>query len=642
MLQTIREHAQGVIVWTIVGLIIVTFALFGLSSYLSGSSQNYVASINGVEIDENEFRRELQNYQTRLQQMLGKNFRADMFNPQMIKQEVVNGLISRELMTQYLDEQNFQVAPGKLAAKIHAIDAFKDESGQFSKARYFELINRQGMSESFFENQLARDVASQFVQSGISQSDFATDTEVQQFLRLNNQRRDIGYLTISMKAYLKKARASNKQIEDYYNSHKNEFMNPEKLSVEYVELDLDKLAKGYVVSDETIQQHYDSHRQSYVSQPEQRKVHHILIKVDDKTDEPTALQKVLDVLKRLKKGESFSKLAKELSQDPGSAKQGGDLGFFGRGVMDKAFEESAFSLQKGKVSKPVRSAFGFHLIKLDEINTAKVKTFNDVKDDIKKELQIQQAEQTFYELSEKLNNITYEHPGSLQPVNDELGLAIQKTTLFDRSGGKGIAAKEKVFAAAFSDEVLNLGRNSDLIELSDSHLLVLRKLEHQQASQKKLAEVRTQIQQRLRQQVARQKLNEQLQKARQRLENNESPKKLARAIKGAKWIRMGLIHRTDKNEKSKKSRKLDPQVRRKAFALPIPQEKKPSWATLDLANGDGVVVGLYRVKLTDKQKQTGQDQQRLAQSNGSALFARLLEQQRMQADIEINLPKDSE
>ena len=354
MLQIIRDHAQGVFVWIIVGLIIITFALFGLSSYLSGSSSSYVASVNGVEIDENEFRREFQNYQSRLQQTLGKNFRADMFNPQFLKQEVVNGLIARELMTQYVGDQNFQVAPAKLAAEIHAIDAFKDESGQFSKARYLELINRQGLSESYFERQLARDVASQFVQSGISQSDFATATEVQQFLRLNNQQRDIGYLAISKKMYLKTARPSSKQIEAYYDSHKNEFMHPEKLSVEYVELDLDKLAQGYELSDEAVRQHYDSHRQSYVSQPEQRKVRHILIKVDDKTDEQSALKKTNEFLKQLNKGKSFSKLAKALSQDPGSAKQGGDLGFFGPGVLDKAFEKSAFSFTKGKTSKPTK------------------------------------------------------------------------------------------------------------------------------------------------------------------------------------------------------------------------------------------------------------------------------------------------
>ncbi len=642
MLQIIREHAQGVIVWTIVGLIIITFALFGLSSYLSGSSKNYVARINGVEIGENQFRRELQNYQSRLQQMLGKNFQADMFSPEMIKQEVVNGLISRELMTQYLEDKKYYVAPVKLAAEIHAIDAFKDEGGQFSKARYQELIRRQGMSEGGFEQQLARDVASQFLQSGIGQSDFATDTEVQQFLKLNNQQRDIGYLTISKQPYLKNVSASSEQLETYYNSHKNEFMNPEQISVEYVELDLDKLAKAYEITDAAIQQHYDSHRQSYVSQPEQRRVSHILIKVDDKTDEKSALKTFGDIEKRLKKGEPFNKLAKEFSQDPGSAKQGGDLGLFGRGVMDKAFEESAFGLQKGQVSKPVRSAFGYHLIKLEEVNAEKVRTFADVKESIRKELQIQQAEQTFYSLSEKLNNITYEQPGSLQPVVDALGLTLQKTELFDRRGGKGIAAKQKIASAAFSDEVLNLGRNSDLIELSDTHLVVLRKLEQQQASQKPLAEVSKIIQERLRDQLAKQQVGEQLQKALQRLQGGESPVKLAKSIKGADWSRAGLIKRNVDTDKSKKADKLDQQIRHKAFTMAKPEGQKPTWDKVSMLNGDGAVIGLYAIKVSGDKDKGQQDQDRLAQSSGSALFGRLLEQQRLQAKIAVNLPKDTE
>lgn len=641
MLQTIRDHAQGVIVWTIVGLIIITFALFGLSSYLSGSSKSYVANINGVEIDENEFRREMQNYQSRLQQMMGKNYREDMFNPQMIKQEVVNGLITRELITQYLDDQNYRVGPSRVAAEIQSIDAFKDEVGQFSRARYFELIRRQGMSEAYFEQQLARDVASSFVRTGISQSDFATDSETQQFLQLKNQQRDIGYLTISKKAYLKNARASSKQIENYYNAHKNEFKNPEKVSIEYVELDLSKLAKGYEISDETLKQHYESHRQNYVSQPEQRKVSHILIKVDDKTDEKSALKKITSIKKQLKKGKKFSELAKTHSQDPGSAKQGGDLGFFGKGVMDKAFEKAAFSLKKGKVSEPVRSAFGYHLIKLDALKAAKVRTFDVVKEEIRKELQVQQAEQTFYDLSEKLNNLTYEQPGSLQPVQDELGLKIKKSGLFDRSGGKGIAATPKVISAAFSDGVLNLGRNSDLIELSDTHLLVLRKLEHQQASQKSLSQVRKQITERLRQQVAAENLNKQLQKAHQALIEGESPIKLSKKIKGAKWVRTGFISRNADN-KSKQAKELSPHVRNKAFGMPQPQGNKPSWGTLALSNGDMAVIGLYKVKLKGKQKPVNQDKQQLAQNTGSVLFSRLLEQQRLEADIEINLPSSSE
>ena len=648
MLQTIRDHAQGVIVWTIVGLIIITFALFGLSSYLSGSSKNYVASINGVEIDSNDFRREVQDYQNRMQQMLGNNYRADMFDPQMIKQQVINGMIARELMTQYIDKQNLKVAPAKLVEEIQAIDAFKDESGQFSKARYFELIKRQGMSETGFEQQLARDIAAQFVQNGVSQTDFATDTEVQQLQRLSNQQRDIGYLQISNEEYLKKARASNAQIEEYYNAHKNDFMNPERISVEYVDLDLRKLATGYEVSDEAIKQHYEGHRQSYVSKPEQRKVRHILIKVDDKTDENAALAKMTDIEKRLKKGQSFADLAKELSQDPGSAKQGGDLGFFGRGVMDKAFEASAFGLEKGQVSTPVRSAFGYHLIKLEEINAEKVKTLADVKEDIRKELQVQQAEQTFYELADKLNNITYENPGSLQPVVDQLGLTISKTDLFDRNGGSGLASKQKVVAAAFSDEVLNLGRNSDLIELGDNRLVVLRKLEQQQASLKPLKEVSKQIVELLRQQLARQKVIEELNAAQKRLQAGESPQKVAKSIKGAKWIRAGFIERNEqeappvKGKKAKTVAKLDPQIRRKAFALPNPADKQVSWGTMELSDGNAAVIGLYQVKLSDKQEKSGQEQQRLAQANGKTLFGLMLEQQRSTADININLPKGDE
>jgi len=645
MLQYIRDHAQGVVVWTIVGLIIITFALFGLSSYLSGSSSSFVASINGTEIDANEYRREYQNYQARLQQMLGKNYRADLFNSEMMKREVINGLITRELVTQYLEDQDYFISAGRLVAELHNINAFKGEDDQFSKERYREVLSQQGMSRAFFERQLARDIAARYLQNGVTQSDFATAHETESAYRLDNQQRDIGYLIIDKQTYLKTVQADDSEVQAYYDANKSAFMTQEKLSIEYVELKLEDIAKRYEIDEETIKDHYAAHRASYLDNPEQRKVRHILIKVDDKTDEQSALKKIKTMQELLQNGADFADLAKKASQDPGSARQGGDLGFFGRGVMDKAFEKAAFSLKKGEISQPVRSTFGYHLIKLDEVKAEKLKPLKQVREQIKKELQVQQAEQEFYTDADHLNNISYEQPDSLAPVAEKLDLEIKVSPLFGRAGGQGLLANQKIISAAFSDEVLNTGRNSDMVEIGDTHLVVLRRKEYKPSEQKPLAQVKAQIQTKLKDKAARTAIQQQVDAALARLKQAEKPETVAKAIKGAKWQRSGYITRTGTKEQSDKAKQLNQSIRQYSYTLSHPRDMQVNWGKLNLPNGDGVVVGLFAVKQAeakDKTAQLQQQSQRIAQSQGSDVYAQLLEQLRQQADIRINLPQDGE
>lgn len=645
MLQLIRDRAQGVLVWAIVGLIIITFALFGLSSYLSGSSSNFVAEVNGVEIDENQFRRELQNYQERLKQMFGKNYRADMFNPAVLKNEVVNKLVMRELMSQYLENEKFFVSQNTLFGELKNVDAFKDESGKFDTARYKDLIKRQGMTEAFFEQQVARDITARYLNSGVSQTEFVTASEAENKLKLDDQQRDIGYLTINRTDYLKNAQASAAELEAYYNSHLQEFMTTEQVSIEYVELQLEAVAKRYEIDDKAVRDQYENHRLNYILEPEKRKVSHILIKVDKKTTETQAKKRIQDIGKEIKSGKSFAKMAKKHSQDPGSAKKGGDLGFFGRGVMDKAFEKSAFDLKKGAISEPVRSSFGFHLIKVDSIKAETIKPFKDVREQIRRELQIQQAQQTFFTDADQLNNISYEQPDSLMPIVDKLGLELKTSGLFTRSGGPGIAANPKVVAAVFNPDVLGSGRNSDMIEISDTHLVVLRMKEHKPAVQKKLQEVRDIVQARLKAQIASNQVKESTSKAMQRLQNGESPKQVAKSIQGAKWQKVGLISRNASLDKSAVGKQVANDVRRYSFTLAKPQANKISWGSTTSGSGNGIVVGLYAVKQSDStadKTKLQQEKQRLTQVQGNAMFNQLLQHLRKEAKVTINLPKDEQ
>jgi peptidyl-prolyl cis-trans isomerase D len=639
MLQSIRDRAQGIIVWTIVGLIIITFALFGLSSYLSGSAKAVVATVNGVEISETELLREYQNAQQRLQQMLGENYRADLFNEQLMKEQVLEGLIQRELINQQLDSANFHVAPQQVVATLQQMPAFHDANGEFSAENYRKVLSLQGIPGELFELQLARDIANEHLRNGVVRSTFVTETEGQRYQSLQEQQRKIGYLRIPQQRYLEQIKVSEAEITAIYEQHANEFSTPEEVRVDYVELNLADLASQIDISDAEARDYYDQHQENYVSQEEQRKVRHILVKVDSDIDDQTARKQSESLANRVQSGEDFAAIAKAESQDLGSASQGGDLGFISLGIMDKAFEQAAFRLGKNELSQPVRTRFGYHLIEVTDIKSVELKPFNEVKAQIRKDLQTQQAEQRFYEEVDKLNNLSYEIPDSLMPVAEQLGLEVKQSPLFTTSGGEGLFSNNRIVTVAFSDEVLQQNRNSDMIELSDTHVVVLHLREHKAASQRPLDEVRELIVGRIKQHQARELAARDAKAALTRLAAAETPEQVAADYK-IKWQDADFIKR-----QPAETDKLNEQIREAAFSLPRPKDNQPELTSLLLPGGDAVVLALYTVQdgapASDKAALQAVEQQ-LANMSGQIEYSAFLAYLQSQADITRNLKPSEE
>ncbi len=584
MLQLIRDRAQGIVIWVIVGLIIITFALFGLSSYLSDSTSTSVATVNGAEIAPAEFQRAYQNYQQRLQQTLGKKYRPELFNESKIKKQVLKLLIQQKLLNQELDRAGYYAAPNQILNRIAGMTVFQ-EDGKFSPERYKQLLESQGVNSFVFEKQIARELTEQQLKSGILLSGFVTDNELERSARLQNQKRKLSYILLPKSRYFKSTRLTEKEIKDYYTQHKSEFTTPEKVSVDYVDLNLDNMSREVEVSDKAIAEYYVEQRQSFVRQPEQRKASHILIKVGNAAGDSAALEKIKKIQKELANGADFAKLAKKYSEDITSAHQGGELGYFGRGVMDKTFENAVFSMKKGEISKPVRSRFGYHLIKLEDIRKAKVAKLKDVKESIRHDLQVQQAEQDFYDTVDKLNNLSYENPDSLAPAAESLGLEIKKSPLFARKDGSGLFARPKVVSVAFSDEVLSEGHNSQLINLSDTHVLVLRLAKHEPPKQQALKDVRERVKVLLQNKKVAEKIKADSVAALKKLRAGTNPKKLARSLR-AEWKSVGAVSRTDEDTKMA----LNPQIRHELFQMPEPEKGKKGYKNVLLANGDGVLL----------------------------------------------------
>ncbi len=625
MLQAIRNNAQGVFVWIVVGLIVISFALFGLGSYLSGASKVVAASVNGVEISSTAFTRAYQNYQERLRKMFGDQYRPEMFGTTQVKKEVLQGLITQEVMNQMLHEQGYLASSEQILEKIKKYEAFQ-EGGIFSSKRYKEVLSLQGINGEAFENDLSRDIASQQIRSAITTSAFLTEKEKKTLAALQNQKRKIGYFDISVKPYRKLIKVTDDEIKSYYEKNSQLYLTAEKVQLEYIELNMDDVAALQEVTDKMVKQRYESSPENYMA-----------------NDDVTVKNKISALRKQILQGADFAALAKKHSQDKGSAKQGGDLGYLTRGVGEQ-FDNVVFALKKGEVSQVIKSKAGFQIIQLDDIRAGdpeerkvrhilikaekKLKPLADVKLAIRKELQYQQAGKVFFDDADQMNNLSYETPDSLEPVADALGLKIKTSSLITRRGGAGLLANPKILSAAFSNEVIKEGRNSELLELSDTQLVVLRLKKHQAASVQALSKVKSRIKNTLLQEKASKKTQEVTSDILARVQNNESIESVKKHYPEIKWNNADWITR----QADKKS-KLPEQLRQHTFAMPKPLNTKTVWDKVTLPAGSQAVIALFKVEEVTEGKA---DSEQIIQVMGNADYDSFVQYLKSQADISVS------
>lgn len=584
MLQVIRDKAQSWIAWVIVGLIIIPFALFGLNQYVGGGEEPLAASVDDSKITDRELQQAYYRQRERLTQMFGDKLPPNMFSEEVLKKQLLQQLIEDRLVMQNGLALDMVVGDQLLAQIVHSIGAFQQD-GQFSRDIYSQVMRAQGMAPAGFEEMLRRDLMLEQYRRGLEGSEFATLAEQHHLLQLQQQQRRAGYLTIPVTRFKDAFDLSEADVEAYYRDNSSRYMRPEQASIEYIELKQSTLNQNIEISDEELRERYDAQKLNYIT-PEERRASHILFLVDEDS-EATAKEKAHQALKRLNAGEDFSALAKELSDDPGSATQGGNLGYFGREVMDPAFEAGSYAMQIGEVSSPIRSEYGFHIIRLDDIRGGETKSFDMVKQDLKLEIQNERSEQLFYDQAELLASLSYEHPDTLQTAADELGLSIKKSTLFTRQGGVGITQDPKVTGATFSEDVLQRGNNSAVLELARDHLLVLRLLEHRPEGVLPLDEVRGAIVSTLKQQRATKMATDMAATLLLRIESGESVSELAQS-ESLEWHQPELLMREHKG--------IDSTLLKELFRMPHPAAEGSVMRQITkLPNGDSAVVELFAV-----------------------------------------------
>jgi len=587
MLSFIRDRAQGWIAWVIVGLLIIPFALWGVNEYVGNDGKLVAATVNGTDIGQREFQQAFYDQRGRMQQMLGGQYDAQLFDPQ-IKQRVINELIDRELLLQNADDIGFHVSDQTVVATIQSIDAFR-EDGAFSANLYQQQLQTQGQSPTAFERRVKRIMTAEQLPDGLANSAFVTDAELDAVIRLEQQQRDFQYFVLNTSQFQDESLADDAAIKGYYEQHADRFLTTEKVRVEYVELSVAALKSDEEPSEEELREFYDTNQNQF-SVEEERQVSHILIQVEENADEAAitmAREKAEDLVAKLNVGESFENLAKENSDDPGSSEMGGDLGYFGRGLMEPDFEEAAFSLKQGEVSEPVLTSFGYHIIKVTGIREKESKSFAEVRDEILAQFQNDAAERQYFELAEKLTNQAYEMPDSLRETADELGLELKQSPFFERRGGTGVFANPRIVTVAYSDDVLKQGFNSEPLDVDENHVLVLRLLDHQKAAQRPLDEVKSQVKQSLLQDKAREAVKAAGEKALQQLEVGEPAETVSKAL-SVDWKDVGAVTRDAKDH--------DAQIVKQAFRLTRPSSPdSPRYSGVVLSLGDYAVIRLNEV-----------------------------------------------
>lgn len=632
MLQAIRERAQGWIAWVIVILISIPFALWGIQSYIGGGSESIVASVNGEEITERELNRRFQDFRNELRERLGGAYRPELFDDAKLRQEVLEEMIRNNLILHASMDMGLRAGDEQVRAAILAVPAFR-RNGKFDKESYERVLRYQGLSPEQFERRVRGSLMTSQLSRVVNSSEITTDKELRDAVRLRRQQRNIRFFIIPQQRFQSQDPIEDVEVEAYYQTHQEEFRSSEQVKLEYLVLDQKAIGATLETNAEALQQLYQSRLESYRS-PEQRRARHILVTLTadaDQAQEAEARAKIAAIRERIVAGEEFAALAKELSEDPGSSGQGGDLGLFGRGVMDPAFENTAFALEPGELSEPVRSAFGYHLIEVTEIQAETVRPLEEVREELEAALRSDEAEHRYFELAERMGNLAYENPDSLIPTAEALGLKVRSSDWIGRSGGEGVLSQPRVVGAAFSDDVLRQGNNSEVIEIEENgrqQAVVVRVIEHQETAIKPLAEVRDEIVRNMRIQKAREAA---MQAARELMDRLRGGASMQQVAEGYDLVEPGLVDRNATDVPAK--------ILNAAFTLAPPGAGAASFGVADLHDGSAAVVAVAEVRegrlddLDDRRKEM--ERQALARTLARTYYERLQDDLRRRADVRI-------
>lgn len=505
MFEFIRTH-QRLMQFLLLLFIFPSFAFFGLQSYSRfREHENVVAKVAGQSITQQEWDAAQRRQMDRLRQMFGSRFDPKLLDTPEAKQGILDNLIAQRVIAAEAAHNHLSVPDQMLQQTILAIPGLTTADGKFDVERYKSLLAAQGMTPAMYEASLRQDLVMQQVSSAIQSTAFAPKEVAERLSDLNDQEREIQDILFKPADYTSQVKITDEMLKAYYDKNITQFEVPEQVKAEYVVLNSDALASQISVSDADIKSYYDQNLKRYTEE-EQRRARHILIKVDkgaSDAERAAAKAKAEKLLAQARKNPSdFARLAKENSQDPGSAQRGGDLDFFGKGMMVKPFEEAVYKLKEGEISDVIQTDFGYHIIQLTGIKPASVKPLDEVKSEIAAEIKKQQAAKKYSEMADLFSNTVYEQSDSLKPVADKLNLKIETVSGLTRTPNPAIAQtapfnQPKFLKAIFSDDAIKNKHNTEAVEIAPNTLISGHVLEYKPVTKRPFEEVKALVRERV-------------------------------------------------------------------------------------------------------------------------------------------------
>ena len=591
MLMQIRERASGIVAYIIVILISIPFALWGIQEYLGGGSDQIVAEVGSTEITKRIFDNQVQEQRRRLRSLLGQSFDELYQDENILKQSVLDDLIENTLVNDETRNAGYKISNTQLFERIKSVPQFQVD-GKFDQARYNQLLESQRRSKVEFEEQLRQEERVNQYQRSVVFSSFLPGGDKSQFASLKNQKRQFDYFFIQTNVDADEV--SSGEVNSYYETHKEEFKTPAKVKLEYIEILQQDIADAMEFNEDEIKMAYEDEPDRYRT-AELRKASHILFKLADNDGEQEvakAFEQAQQAAKQIKQGKSFAEMAKEFSDDSVSANKGGDLGFLSRTDIDNPeFINKLFSMQENEISDPIRTKLGVQIIQLSEITPSTLKPLAEVRSRVENELRSSQAEKEFVKRAERLQELSYENEDNLNVAAENLDVSVQTSEWVTTATGDGITSFQKVITAAFSDDVLTKGYNSDLLELADGHVAVIRVTEFQDTEIQPLEQVATAIKTILARKQAVEQAAEKGQTVLAALK--EAPSKLSVLASENEYSveSSGELLRDDASVPS--------QVLAYVFSMPAPEDSQPVVDGLQLSDGRYAVIRLNRVAVPD-------------------------------------------
>jgi peptidyl-prolyl cis-trans isomerase D len=504
-------HKNKRLVQVLLALLVLPFAFVGVDSYVrNAGGEKDVATVGAESISPQDFENALRSQQQQMQRALGKNYDPTMFDNPEVRQQVLDGVVNQRLLQVTAQDMKLTAPDTQLRKVILDIPDFQD-AGKFSESKYDEVLKLNGLNRMGYEQRLRTDIAQQPMQDALSRANFVSAAQTALFQKLTEQGRDVQVAVIDPATFIAQVKVEDAQIKAEYEKSPDSFRAPEQVKIEYLQLNQAALIGGVTVSAEEVKSDYDKRLKEF-SAPEERRASHILLSFekDDKgqvksASKDAAKAEAAAIMTQVAgvSAEKFAELAKQKSKDPGSAAQGGDLGFFGRGQMVKPFEEAVYSMKAGEIRGPVESDFGLHIIRLTEVKAERTRALDEVRAQLESELKQQKASQLFSKGAETFQNRVYEQGDSYTRVADELKLVAKKTDWLTRAQVQALAGGNAKFSqTVFSSASIAAKKNSEAIDLGSNNMISARVLEHKASAVRPLDEVKTQIAQQIQRRLA--------------------------------------------------------------------------------------------------------------------------------------------